>query len=348
MILSILMCLCAQGPGAARELPAQSVTSARAPAATLEVGVHDVAQLTGHERCAALIRALVSSAGETDVQSAIARIDRHTQLLADVADRTEGLLGAIESFMRPPLEGGDQRLVDLGDGRLALVGTPRQQAWLRDFLDGLADFEGFIEIDSRVVEMPLGSLARLGIARAWSTLTAADRAALDSRLADIRADVLSVPTVVTRPFGLASLFAGDQIAYIKDYELQILEGATIADPVIEVVEGGLKIDLRAVPLGDGRLAVDVVLTLTEVEEPIRQVETSLGVGNTVTIQLPEVNSVHVTSTVYLRDTDTALLTIVDPEGQRELLVLVSARKLDQLEPPSELQSLGYIDDIGDK
>jgi len=335
MILPLLMCLCVQDPGARAELPLAPVMQARAPIGSLQVSVHDVSHLTGYDRSARLFRDLVSSGDAADVEIALAKLERHARLSVEIATRTEGLMGVIGAFMRPPLEGPDQRLEDLGDGRLVLVAPAPQQEWLASFLAGVADYDGMIKVEMRIWELPTGTMEALGIEAGGSTLSAPERSALEEHLSEVEADVLSVPTVVVWPFSKATLSVGDQTPYVKDYERQVIDGTVIEDPVIDVVSDGFEVELRSLPLADGRLAVDLKLTLAELVKPIREVEISLDSGNKVTIQLPEVRKMSVSATTYQRATDSSIMATIDSESRREYLIVFTAREVPALKGPQK-------------
>lgn len=329
ILTSVLLSLCAQD---VLDVSAQPRALSKQ---VLEVGVYDVTDLTGSRERALVLEGLRPSPNPADVQEAIAKLDRHETLSEQVAQRQEGLLEAVRTFAQPPLGGDDHRLAIVGDGQLVMVGTAKQQQWLQGFLSGVASFEGLIEVETRVLELDLGTLELLGVEQTSTTIDAAARADLEARLENHEHDMVIAPTVATLPFARAVLFTGKEVAYIENYELRVLDGASVADPVISVVTDGVTIELRSVPLSDGRLAIAIELDLAKLIEPIPQFETSLGSGHKVTIQLPEVRKVHASSRVYLRETDSALFSTVDPAGEREYLILYSARSLPTGEQQAE-------------
>ena len=128
-------------------------------------------------------------------------------------------------------------------------------------------------------------------------------------------------------FQEAQLQAVKQVAYIRDYELKVLadQNVEVADPIIDVAQGGIEMSLRGVPLADGRLSIEADLNYSKLTEPIATFETTIGaMAHPVTIQLPEITRVHVEGRFELFPGETLLMASVDPSATSEALVLVRA------------------------
>ena len=102
--------------------------------------------------------------------------------------------------------------------------------------------------------------------------------------------------------------------------------------VLELREG-VVFELAAVPLGDGRIGVDVDLTHSSLERPIRTVTRVIGAGrHEVTIGKPEVTEVGVHTRLIMRAGATAVFVTPDPVQDLDMATLVRLRRV----VPSEL------------
>ncbi|MCK6481366.1 MAG: hypothetical protein L6R43_14855 [Planctomycetes bacterium] len=109
-----------------------------------------------------------------------------------------------------------------------------------------------------------------------------------------------------------------QESYIQSFDLSTRDGATIADPVIGSVQGGVLLDARTVPLEDGSGArFEYRLTAMEPRKPFGERKVPLAGEATFTVQLPEVEKVAVAGAAALRDGEeraVAVLPWPGPEG----------------------------------
>lgn len=109
-----------------------------------------------------------------------------------------------------------------------------------------------------------------------------------------------------------------QESYIQSFDLSTRDGATIADPVIGSVQGGVLLDARTVPLEDGSGArFEYRLTAMEPRKPFGERKVPLAGEATFTVQLPEVEKVEVAGAAALRDGEeraVAVLPWPGPEG----------------------------------
>ncbi|MCB9834325.1 MAG: hypothetical protein H6807_17815 [Planctomycetes bacterium] len=79
----------------------------------------------------------------------------------------------------------------------------------------------------------------------------------------------------------------NEIAYIKDYELEVATASVVADPMVDVVQEGIVVDILPYADPDGRVQIDYVVTCSALVRPIREFTTDIGGTSPVTIQLPE-------------------------------------------------------------
>ena len=86
------------------------------------------------------------------------------------------------------------------------------------------------------------------------------------------------------------------------------QAASIADPIINVVQDGVILDVRPVVSADRRfIMMELRPTVATLRRPIREVATTLGSQNSVTIQLPELDIQRVRTTVPMPDGGTVML-----------------------------------------
>ena len=106
----------------------------------------------------------------------------------------------------------------------------------------------------------------------------------------------------------ANIAVMNQVAYVQDFDVEIAQGASIADPVIDVIQDGVILDVRPVVSADRRfILMEMRPTVAELQRPIEERPTSLGTQQTVTIQLPEVDIQRVRTTVPMPDGGTVML-----------------------------------------
>ncbi|MBK8097813.1 MAG: hypothetical protein IPK26_11940 [Planctomycetes bacterium] len=98
------------------------------------------------------------------------------------------------------------------------------------------------------------------------------------------------------------------IAYIKDFEVEIAQAAAVANPVIGTVHDGVALDVR--PVVDSELkfiTMELRPSVMSLQLPIPTFTTTLGVGQPISIQLPSVTLQKVRTTVTMPDGATMVL-----------------------------------------
>ena len=124
-----------------------------------------------------------------------------------------------------------------------------------------------------------------------------------------RVELVTAPRLLVFNTARSNLSVMNQIAYVQDFDVEIAQAASIADPIISVVEDGVVLDVRPVVSADRRfITLELRPTVAELRRPIRTFTTSLGVsGNSVTIQLPELDISRVRTSIPMPDGATVLL-----------------------------------------
>lgn len=248
---------------------------------------------------------------------------------------TLDLAAVLRQHVEPPLGAGDDLTV-LGGRWLTLLGSPQQIA----SLDGLLHHaerhrDVLVTTTVRLARLPAATFRdrvqqqlppRAGTPAACeAVLTAATVRQLEQVLQETAdAEVVAAPRVTTQPLQRASITMLEPISYVQDFTLERHGEQVIADPVVGVVEHGVRADLFAVPLADGTIAVHCDVLSQQVQQPIPSFETDLGIGTPVTIQLPRTTGVRFRQAAALAPGHVAVLASQQIDGDW-LLALVEAR-----------------------
>lgn len=296
-----------------------------------ELRVHDVTNLTGQARLAAQEAELARVQGGGDAAEALRALEAILARRKEVESITKGLVEAVRDRMQPRLE-GSERLEVLGDGRLALIGLPAQHEWLAGFLAEVTSFQGLIDIQARVYEVPRGALPERFAGRSGRALEPGAAGELTALLAEQGLEPTLAPRVLAFPFWEARLAMIEEIPYVKDFEVKVLPEleAEIADPVIAVAEDGTHLSLRAIPTAGGGLILYASLEHTRVARPIPTHSLELVVGQMVTVQLPEIARTGMEGhfTLALEEI-LMLLAPADPKEKTDVLVLLQAKRVSE-------------------
>lgn len=123
-----------------------------------------------------------------------------------------------------------------------------------------------------------------------------------------RVELVSAPRILVSNTGRANLTVLNQVVYVKDFDVEIAQGASIADPIIDVIQDGVILDVRPVVSADRRfITLELRPTIANLQRPIRERATTLGSQNSVTIQLPEVDIQRVRTSIPMPDGATVML-----------------------------------------
>jgi hypothetical protein len=293
------------------------------------IAVYDVRDLTGQDELDALARDIVSDS--VSMESRMALLEKYRERIEAGGARgaMQNIADTIRELVQPPLS-GQQNVQAIGDGSLTLVGTKAQHEWVDGYLSSLRTFEGLLDVKATVYMLPRGRVGELLKGRSGVVLDAAELVQL--RANTTGADMLSSPRLIMHAGHRGTLSVLDQTAYIKDYELTIVPGRNeeIADPVIDVIQSGLVLDVRAAPVSATRMALHAELTVTQAERPFPEVKVQLGSrGAEVTVQLPEVHTMRAKGRFDLGSGSAVVLGALG--GARELRAEVDTSARDDRE-----------------
>jgi len=123
-----------------------------------------------------------------------------------------------------------------------------------------------------------------------------------------RSEQIEAPRLLIYNNTRASMHFLRNIAYIRDFEVEIAQAAAVANPVIGTVHDGVALDVRPVVDSDLKfVTMELRPTVMTLQLPIPTFTTTLGVGQPISIQLPEVTLQRVRTTVTMPDGGTMML-----------------------------------------
>jgi hypothetical protein len=335
--LFALLALCASQDVRPIQIQAQAQASAR----TLEL--YEVSDI---------LREL--SVGEADPNSAEAEeepqassiwladkfSDRRGSRSAPMRRAQEHLSELLRAFVTPQLDSSKDTLQVASFGTLAVQATPEQQKGIADFLLRQREPAPQVRVGMQALEVPTGGFQRLGLQSSSAMFDEPQREAFVKRLIESGANVVTSPKLQVNCRQRANLAAMEQIGYIKEWRLQIIEPGhqEIADPIVEVALEGFNIDLFAVPLDPQSFGIEVNLVRSQIQRPIptKQVRIAANRDQMVEIGMPEVTKITLTARVRLSQGASAIFMTPGKDG-RDLGVVVT---LEEVLRPSEARALG--------
>ncbi|MFT6831608.1 MAG: tetratricopeptide (TPR) repeat protein [Planctomycetota bacterium] len=250
-------------------------------------------------------------------------------LLEDLRDSTGILVDIQARFMRvednfledigvdfrglgqPGLGVDNQEFNDFGDGSSELGNEIGRTSDIGAFFDDGADGSFKARVED-LYDTQLGSddfQASGGLSFQWAFLNDLQlelilRAVQKSE----RIETVTAPRVTVNNGARANVSVLNQVAYVQDFDVQIAQAASIADPIIKVIQDGVILDVRPVVSADLQfITLELRPTIAVLKRPIREAPTTLGTSNSVTIQLPEVEIQRVRTSIPIPDGGTVLL-----------------------------------------
>lgn len=123
-----------------------------------------------------------------------------------------------------------------------------------------------------------------------------------------RSEELQAPRLLIFNNQRSSMHFLRNISYIKDFDVEIAQAAAVANPVIGTVNDGVALDVRPVVDSELRfITMEMRPTVVTLQFPIPTFTTTLGVGQPISIQLPELQRQTVRTTVTIPDGGTMML-----------------------------------------
>ena len=115
--------------------------------------------------------------------------------------------------------------------------------------------------------------------------------------------VVNAPRLTIYNNQRANLTLVNQISYVRDYDVEVAQTAYIADPVIDVVQDGLTLDVRPTVTHDRKyVELEVQPALATIKRPMKTFESSLsGLTSAVVIEMPELSFTRAQTNVRVPD-----------------------------------------------
>lgn len=242
----------------------------------------------------------------------------------------ERLAGFVRTFAAAGADTGAD-LQPLGDRHLVALGTAEQVAAAERLLvHARATLDLEFQVDLRLCTVPakvfdehvaplLTRAAGAPDAGVTSSALVASDAANALRKKIVGADganLTQFPQIVVPGLHAAKLRVGEEIAYVRDFEIEVVEQAFVANPIVDVLFHGHDVDVLCGPTGSGLLGVQVQIVDQVVERPIQTLATTVpGTTLPVTVQVPRVTGCRGSQTVELRAGATAVMAARKPGGE---------------------------------
>ncbi|MGB3968506.1 MAG: hypothetical protein WBO45_17350, partial [Planctomycetota bacterium] len=127
--------------------------------------------------------------------------------------------------------------------------------------------------------------------------------------------ITQFPQVVAPHLDCAQLKVGKQLAYVRDFEIEVVQAAFLANPVIDVLFDGHQVDVLCAETRAGTLGVQLQLVDQVVEQPIPKRTTTVpGTTKEVTVEVPRVTGCRGSMTVEMSNGATALMAARKSDG----------------------------------
>lgn len=277
-------------------------------------------------------------------------------------NRVAGLVGMLRTVMLPIQTGKAQvvrrgteevlvlvaepQVQRLGEDHVVLMGTKEQVAAGEAFLQHARANKGrMFQLEVRVAEVPeeayrehfaarfnaaaeTGSSVT-GVASGALVLTAEGLQELLAKVDSSKdANLLLAPKLVAQNLQFAEMKSGEHISYIRDFTVRQVQGAWIAEPVVDVLEVGTKIEAMCAAATDGSVIVDLAFSDQTVEKPLAEFKTKVAAtGSELTVQMPRVTGCRANMKVMVTSGSTVVVPAQRSNGNW-LLVMATVQQVE--------------------
>jgi hypothetical protein len=247
----------------------------------------------------------------------------------DVAARQDGLhrfVATLRTFGAAGAFGADAPadLQPLGDRHVVALGSAAQVAACeRFFAASRAAGRVLFQLDVRICQVTAAHFDRT-LANVMTPLDARPGATADAHLVAVLAPAttatvqqalvgdpdtttLQAPRLVVQNLHHAAMSSGEPIAYVRDFELETVAGAQIANPIVDSVWHGQEIEATCAALDDGTVLVQMAMLDQTVERPLAEFATTVpGTRHACTVQVPRITGTRASQTARLACGGTAV------------------------------------------
>jgi type II secretory pathway component GspD/PulD (secretin) len=123
-----------------------------------------------------------------------------------------------------------------------------------------------------------------------------------------RVQTITAPRITVFNTERANVTILNQVSYIKDFDAEIAQAAAIVEPVVDVIQDGVILDVRPIVSADRKfITLELRPTVANLRRPIPTFVASVANGTPVTIELPQLEIQRIRTTVTIPDNSTLLL-----------------------------------------
>lgn len=204
-------------------------------------------------------------------------------------------------------------LVFTSGGALVANLSAAQQQWMRAFVDlQRASVQRIFVVETQFVRAENIRFDALELRDQAVVIGRApeQRAAFETLLTTDGVEILSAPRVTSYARQLAEVAIVSEIAYVRDYVFVVVAPGNqhILDPIIDVVEDGVRSKTRVVALPGGKLGLALEVSFMEVAQPIETTQlTVAGYETPVTVALPKQSTTQLVTRFELERGETLLV-----------------------------------------
>jgi hypothetical protein len=243
---------------------------------------------------------------------------------------TQNLADAARRYMQPAFEPDNEQLSAPSEGSLLATLRPDQQAWLTSFLEVQRRTTGLVEISCEVFKGPRGVFREIGLTAPSTVLEDQARvAAFRAQADEHKVDRMTSPRIAAMNGAKASLSVLDQVAYIQDWKLRIVEPGPqeIAEPTINIVQDGYVASMCATAIDDRTYGLDLSFVSSKLERPMqtRKIRLSATNDKEVEIGVPVVAKISFDAGLVLADGASVVFTTASPKPDKDLAIVVTLK-----------------------
>ena len=127
-----------------------------------------------------------------------------------------------------------------------------------------------------------------------------------------QSNIIEAPSVTVYNGQRAHLTAITNTAYVKDFDPEVAQASVVAEPIIDVIQEGVILDVKPVVSSDRRfVTMELRPTIAQLKRDengeINPFTTGLGVGQSIEIELPQLEIKRLRTTICMPDRSTLLL-----------------------------------------
>jgi hypothetical protein len=185
-------------------------------------------------------------------------------------------------------------LVFTTGGALVANLSAAQQKWMREFVDcQRASVQRIFVVETQFVRGDPKSFDAMQLTDQTVVIGAApeQRTHFEEQLTGDGFEILSAPRVTSYARQAAELSILSQTAYVREYVYILVAPGNqhILDPIVDVVEDGVRAKSRIVALPNGRLGLALDVTVLDLKQPIETKEVTVSdYATPVTIGVPKI------------------------------------------------------------